>query len=140
MKAGATTIWERWDALRPDGSVPLAALGDGSGDSMVSYNHYAYGAVADWLHRTVAGLAPDAEDPGYHHVIVRPRPGGGITSAEASLDTRYGATRVAWNVDETGTFRLDVTIPPNAYATVFLPGDEAGTRVGSGEHHFERSD
>ena len=61
--AGATTIWERWDALRPDGSVDLDAMGGGSNDSMVSFNHYAYGAVAEWLHTTVAGIAPDADRP-----------------------------------------------------------------------------
>src|SRR5204862_5168942 len=117
------TIWERWDALRADGSVPMEALGGGSEAGMVSYNHYAYGAVADWLHRTVAGLAPDPDDPGYHHVIVRPQPGGRLTSAEATLATRYGPIRVEWAIDarDGGTFQLDVTIPPNASATVYLP-------------------
>jgi len=117
--AGATTIWERWDALRPDGSVPNEGLG-GAGAGMVSYNHYAYGAVADWLHRTLAGLAPDPDDPGYRHVIVRPQPGGGITHASAVLKTRYGPTSVAWRIED-NTFTLDVEIPPGARATVTLP-------------------
>jgi alpha-L-rhamnosidase len=125
--AGATTIWERWDALREDGSVPLEALG-GTGSSMVSFNHYAYGAVAHWLHTTVAGLRPGA--PGYRHVTVAPKPGGGIRSARAGLTTRYGPTAVAWRIDDHG-FVMDVTIPPGATATVVLP-DATSYEVGSG--------
>ena len=121
MLAGATTIWERWDALRPDGSVPLESLGGGSGASMVSFNHYAYGAVAQWLHATVAGLRPDPDDPGYHHVLVEPRPGGGLTHASASLHTRYGQTSVAWHLDDQGGLHVDVELPPNTSATVTLP-------------------
>ena len=133
--AGATTIWERWDALRPDGSVPMAALGGGSGASMVSFNHYAYGAVADWLHGTVAGLRPDPEDPGYHHVLVEPRPGGGLTSASASLRSRFGDTSVSWRLDDGGALAVDIVVPPNTSATVTLP-DRAPVRVGSGRHTF----
>jgi alpha-L-rhamnosidase len=135
--AGATTIWERWDALRPDGSVPMAALGTGSGDSMVSFNHYAYGAVAEWLHTTVAGLRPNPDDPGYHHVLVEPRPGGGLTSASASVRSRYGVVSVAWRLEGEGdgTLRVELSVPPNASATVVLPGREP-MRVGSGDHTF----
>jgi alpha-L-rhamnosidase len=131
--AGATTIWERWDGLRPDGSVPLAALGTGSGASMVSYNHYAYGAVADWMHSTVAGLRPDPADPGYHHLLVEPRPGGGLTHASASLQTRFGRAAVAWRVDDGGALHVDVEVPPNTSATITLPGQQP-VRVGSGSH------
>jgi alpha-L-rhamnosidase len=130
--AGATTIWERWDALREDGSVPLGSLDIGSGSSMVSYNHYAYGAVAEWLHTTVAGLRPDPDDPGYHHFFVEPRPGGGLTHASASLDTRYGRASVAWRLDD-GALRVEIEVPPNTSATVTLPGAEP-RRVGSGTH------
>jgi len=130
--AGATTIWERWDALRPDGSVVMDALG--TGGSMVSFNHYAYGAVAEWLHTTVAGLRPDPDDPGYHHVLVEPRPGGGITSAAASLGTRYGRAAVAWWLDD-GALHVEVVVPPNTSATVTLPG-RGPVRVGSGTHTF----
>jgi alpha-L-rhamnosidase len=133
--AGATTIWERWDALRPDGSVPMAALGGGSGSSMVSYNHYAYGAVADWLHGTVAGLRPDPDDPGYHHLLIEPRPGGGLTAASASLQTRFGRAAVSWDVDDGGALRVEVEVPPNTSATVTVPGAEP-VRVGSGTHTF----
>jgi alpha-L-rhamnosidase len=133
--AGATTVWERWDALREDGSVPLEALGVGSGASMVSFNHYAYGSVADWLHTTVAGLRPDPDDPGYHHVVVEPRPGGGLTSASATLRTRYGVTAVAWALDGDGVLRVDLELPPNTAATVTLPGGPA-RRLGSGRHRI----
>lgn len=134
--AGGTTIWERWDALREDGSVPTEGLGD-SGSGMVSFNHYAYGAVAEWLHRTVAGLSPDPDDPGYRHVIVQPRPGGGLTHASADVDSRYGRVAVAWRLEGDG-FALDVEIPPNATATVTLP-DGVVERVGSGRRSFTAS-
>jgi alpha-L-rhamnosidase len=135
VKAGATTIWERWDALRPDGSVPIEALGGGPGAGMVSFNHYAYGCVADWLHRTVAGLAPDPDEPGFRHVIVAPKPGGRLTSASASLRSRYGPTSVAWRIDG-GRFSLEVVVPPNAHATVTLP-DGSVSEMGSGPRTFD---
>ncbi|HVT76589.1 MAG TPA: family 78 glycoside hydrolase catalytic domain [Acidimicrobiales bacterium] len=133
--AGATTIWERWDALREDGSVPLGSLDIGSGNSMVSYNHYAYGAVAEWLHTAVAGLRPDPDDPGYHHFFVEPRlDGHRLTHASASLQTRYGTAAVRWRLDG-DQLRVDVEVPPNTSATVTLP-DGSTQRVGSGVHAF----
>ena len=129
--AGGTTIWERWDALREDGSVPTEGLG-GVGRGMVSFNHYAYGAVADWLHRTVAGIAP--ADPGYRHVLVEPKPGGGLTHARASLNSRYGTIATAWRIED-DRFVLDVTIPPNATATVNLPSGTSHD-ITSGDHTF----
>ncbi|HYZ91337.1 MAG TPA: family 78 glycoside hydrolase catalytic domain [Actinomycetota bacterium] len=131
--AGATTIWERWDALREDGSVATDALG-GLGRGMVSFNHYAYGAVAEWLHRTVAGLSFDPEVPGYRHIVIEPRPGGGLTHAAASLRTRFGDASVAWRL-EGDVLRVDALIPPNTSATVTLPEREP-MRVGSGRHAF----
>jgi alpha-L-rhamnosidase len=132
--AGGTTIWERWDALREDGSVPTDALG-GASQGMVSFNHYAYGAVAEWLHRTVAGLSFDRDEPGYRHIIVQPRPGGGITEASASLDTRYGRAGVAWCLVENDQIHVSVEVPPNTSATVHLPG-QGPTIVGSGRWSF----
>ena len=75
---GATTIWERWDSMLPDGTI--------NPGEMTSFNHYALGAVADWMHRTIGGLAP--LEPGYAKVLVAPRPGGGLTWCRAGLDTR----------------------------------------------------
>ena len=135
--AGATTIWERWDALRPDGSVPMGSLETGSGSSMVSFNHYAYGAVAEWMHSTIAGLRLDPDDPGYHHFFVAPRPGGGLTSASATQLTRYGRASVAWTLGDDGSsLRVEVEVPPNTSATVTLPGGPSPVRVGSGTHTF----
>ncbi len=99
---GATTVWERWDAIRPDGSIhpgvmaPLPGAEDGGeGGHMLSFNHYAYGAVVDWVYRTVAGLAPDITSPGYRRVIVAPRPDESITFCKASLDAPQGPVSIA---------------------------------------------
>jgi alpha-L-rhamnosidase len=123
---GATTIWERWDSLLPDGSV--------NPGEMTSFNHYALGAVADWLHRRVGGLAPAA--PGYRQLDVRPRPGGGLTRARAQHITPYGLAECAWNI-EGGQIEVVVVVPPNATASITLPGDDAKPiEVGSGTHRW----
>ncbi len=123
---GATTIWERWDSMLPDGSI-------NPGD-MTSFNHYAFGAVADWLHRTVAGLAPAA--PGYRRLRVAPRPGPGLTSAAATHETPYGTAAVAWSLSAGTSFELEVTVPPNTTAEIVLPDGSAPVEVGSGRHSF----
>ena len=92
---GATTVWERWDSMLPDGSI--------NPGEMTSFNHYALGAVADWMHRTVAGLAPLA--PGYAAVRFAPRPGGGLTWAAASLETRHGLVAIRWELTPTASCR-----------------------------------
>jgi alpha-L-rhamnosidase len=123
---GATTIWERWDSLLPDGSV--------NPGEMTSFNHYALGAVADWLHRTVAGLAPGA--PGYRQLEIRPLPGGGLTGARARHRTPYGEAEVAWEITA-GEIAVTVTVPPNATARVTLPlSDAAPIEVESGMHRW----
>lgn len=125
---GATTIWERWDGLLPDGSP--------NPGEMLSFNHYAYGAVADWLHRYIAGLAP--LEPGYRRLLVRPRPGGGLTRASAALRTPYGRAEVSWRVDG-DQLATEVVVPPNATARVDLPGADDVVDVGSGAHYFTSS-
>lgn len=123
---GATTIWERWDSLLPDGSV--------NPGEMTSFNHYALGAVADWLHRTVGGLAPGAA--GYRHLIINPHPGGGLTSACARHLTPYGLAEASWQLKEE-QIAVTVIVPPNATATVTLPGsDMPPIEVASGKHHW----
>ena len=123
---GATTIWERWDSLRPDGSV--------NPDQMTSFNHYALGAIADWLHRVVGGLAPAA--PGYRHLDVRPQPGGGLTYARARHMTPYGIAESSWAIKE-GQIEVVVVVPANATASVTLPGGKATPiEVGSGTHRW----
>lgn len=113
VKQGATTVWERWDGLRPDSSFQDAGMN--------SLNHYAYGAVGDWLYRTVAGLNDDPAEPGYRHVIVRPRPGPGFNFAKATLMTPYGLASSGWRL-ENGRMTVTVRVPPNAHGTVVLPG------------------
>jgi alpha-L-rhamnosidase len=113
VKQGATTVWERWDGLRPDSSFQDAGMN--------SLNHYAYGAVGDWLYRTVAGLNDDPTEPGYRHVIVRPRPGPGFNFAKATLMTPYGLASSGWRL-ENGRMTVTVRVPPNAHGTVVLPG------------------
>ncbi|WP_329140425.1 glycoside hydrolase family 78 protein [Streptomyces sp. NBC_00670] len=122
---GATTVWERWDSMLPDGSV--------NPGEMTSFNHYALGAVADWMHRTVAGLAPAA--PGYRRLRVRPRPGGGLTHACAAHDTPYGRAEVSWS--RTGSeLRVRVTVPHGTTALIDLPGRAAPEEAGPGTHLF----
>jgi alpha-L-rhamnosidase len=122
---GATTIWERWDSMLPDGSI-------NSGE-MTSFNHYALGAVADWLHRSVAGLAPAA--PGYKKLEIRPILGGNFTHARASHITPYGLASVAWKI-ENNQFELELTVPANTSASVFLPASTTPFEVGSGSHRW----
>jgi alpha-L-rhamnosidase len=125
---GATTIWERWDAIKPDGSLHRTG--------MTSLNHYALGAVATWLHRVVAGLAP--VEPGYRRIRVAPQPGGGLTHAAATHDTSYGRARSAWAIGDDGQFVLEASVPEGASAQVVLPRHPAGRieEVGPGEHRW----
>lgn len=123
----ATTIWERWDSMRPDGTI--------NPGGMTSFNHYALGAVADWMHRTVAGLAP--ADPGYKRIIFAPKPGGDLTSASACHLTPHGEAAVSWQImDDTVT--LDVTVPEGTSAEIVLPlhPEKLVLEVGPGEHHW----
>jgi alpha-L-rhamnosidase len=110
---GATTIWERWDGIKPDGSFQAA--------SMNSYNHYAYGAIGEWMYRVMAGLEIDETAPGYRHMLIQPRPGGSFAEARARHETPYGPATSAWTLAG-GRFTLTVDVPPNAAATVRLPG------------------
>jgi alpha-L-rhamnosidase len=124
---GATTIWERWDAMLPDGSI--------NPGEMTSFNHYALGGVADWMHRTIGGIAPDA--PGYKRLRVAPVPGRGVARAASTLRTPYGRASCAWSVQGTDV-TLEVEVPPNTSATVVRPGrDDEPLQVLSGTHHWE---
>ncbi|MCI3274237.1 glycoside hydrolase family 78 protein [Streptomyces cylindrosporus] len=125
---GATTVWERWDSMLPDGSV--------NPGEMTSFNHYALGAVADWLHRTVAGL--EAAEPGWRRLRVAPVPGGGLTFAKAAHETPYGRAESGWRTDG-DTLVVEVLVPPNTRAEVQLPGDGDPFEVGSGRHTFRRA-
>jgi alpha-L-rhamnosidase len=112
VKQGATTIWERWDGQKPDGSF--------QDKGMNSFNHYAYGAIGEWMYRVMAGIEIDPARPGYKHILIQPQPGGGFTSAKASHQTVYGKVSSAWTLKD-GKFDLAVEVPANTRATVRLP-------------------
>ena len=120
---GATTIWERWDSMLPDGSI--------NPGSMTSFNHYAFGAVADFLHRRVAGLAPGS--PGYETIDVRPLVGGGLTWASARHRTPRGEAAVRWERDG-DRFAIEVTVPAGATARIHLPDGSDPIEVAEGTH------
>jgi len=122
---GATTVWERWDAILPDGSIHAGDMSAGStdeGGSMLSFNHYAYGAMIDWVYRTVAGLAPAA--PGYRVTRVAPRPAAGMDHAAASIDTAYGTLSIDWRLSD-GDFGATLVVPFGVTAELDLPVTEA---------------
>lgn len=125
---GATTIWERWDSMLPDGTI--------NPGEMTSFNHYAFGAIGDWLHRVVAGLAP--AEAGYRRIRIEPRPLAGLEHASAEHLTPYGRARAGWRRSD-GTVRVEAVIPPNTTATVVLP-DGRTHEVGSGAHAWEVAD
>jgi alpha-L-rhamnosidase len=152
VKNGATTIWERWDGIKPDKSF--------EDPEMNSFNHYAYGAIGDWMYRVIAGINTDESSPGFHKIIIAPHPGGKLTSTQAELETLYGKVKSAWSIDN-GIFTLDVIVPPNTTAQIVLPsvtdqitesgldintekeitgiqkiGNDAQLNVGSGTYHF----
>ncbi|MCA9955159.1 MAG: hypothetical protein KC434_10600, partial [Anaerolineales bacterium] len=123
---GATTIWERWDSLLPDGSV--------NPGKMTSFNHYALGAVADWMHRTIGGLAPAAA--GYRHLTMQPQPGGGLTQASTRHQTPYGLASCAWEI-EAGQITVAVEVPPNSTAEIILTGQTETVQVKAGKHRWQ---
>ncbi|HET7689811.1 MAG TPA: family 78 glycoside hydrolase catalytic domain [Nocardioidaceae bacterium] len=121
---GATTVWERWDSMLPDGTI--------NPGEMTSFNHYALGAVADWMHRTIGGLA--ALEPGYGRVLVAPQPGGGITWATTRLETPRGPVEVRWRQDD-GGLQVHTSLPEGVTGVLRLPGlPDAELASGTHEH------
>jgi len=108
---GATTIWEHWDGIKEDGSF--------WSKDMNSFNHYAYGAIGDWLYRVVCGIGASAKSPGYKHINICPKPGLGLDFAEAKLQTMYGEVKSKWHKSEEKV-EISVTIPANTTATIAL--------------------
>ena len=153
VKMGATTIWERWDGIKPDSTFQTPGMN--------SFNHYAYGAIGDWMYRVMVGLDTDSESVGYKKITIKPNVGGGFTHASATYDTRFGTLSSGWKIDG-GKLAVDAIIPPNTTATIYLPaanesditeggkklslikdikvgGTENGKvilKVGSGTYHF----
>jgi len=112
VKQGATTIWERWDGIKPNGSFQDPKLN--------SFNHYAYGAIGEWMYRVMAGLEIDPQHPGYKHFLVQPKPGGGFTNVKLTHQTMFGEITINWEI-KAGHFILDLHIPANTSSTVTLP-------------------
>jgi len=109
---GATTIWERWDGMKPDSTFQSVGMN--------SFNHYAYGAIGNWMYTTVAGINFDEENPGYKHIIISPQPGGTLTYANAYHHSMYGKISSGWKL-EGGKLTIEVQIPHNTTATIILP-------------------
>jgi alpha-L-rhamnosidase len=154
VKMGATTIWERWNGIRTDGSFEPA--------SMNSFNHYAYGAIGDWMYRVMVGIDTYEDGVGYQHIKIEPHVGGSFTYASASLKTYYGTVSSGWKLNG-DIIQIDAVIPPNTHATVILPvksrteitengktltddiktsvsennGNSIQVEIGSGTYHFE---
>ena len=121
IKKGATTIWESWDGIKPDGKV-----------GNLSYNHYAFGSVFDWVYRNISGIRK--QSAGYQKIMIKPEPDETMTWARSSFKSVYGEIVSDWK-KENGTFRLRVRIPCNTYATVILL-DGKLHEIGSGTYEF----
>jgi alpha-L-rhamnosidase len=121
---GATTVWERWDSMLPDGSI--------NPGEMTSFNHYALGAMVDWLYKMVAGIRPAM--PGYGRLLLQPTPGPGLDWAKGSLVTRHGTVESGWRRTDSG-IAVDVVVPAGVEAEVVLPDGSRHT-VGAGSHAF----
>jgi alpha-L-rhamnosidase len=124
VKMGATTIWERWDGQKPDSTFQTPGMN--------SFNHYAYGAIGDWLYRKMVGIDTYEDGVGYKHIKIRPHIGGGFTFASASLLTYYGKLSNGWKIEE-NKLLMDVEIPVNTKATVFIPASQSTDITESGK-------
>jgi alpha-L-rhamnosidase len=110
VREGATSMWERWDGWTPEKGFEDIAMN--------SFNHYAFGSVGEFLYRFVAGI--DTDGPGFHRILIQPRPGGTLTGARASYDAITGKIESGWRI-EAGQLLVDAVVPPNTTATVHLP-------------------
>jgi alpha-L-rhamnosidase len=126
VKKGATTIWERWNSILPNGEF------DTSG--MNSLNHYAYGSIGEWMYRKLAGI--NQLEPGYKRILIKPQFIKGITSVEATFNSVYGEIKSAWTCRDY-KIKVDVVIPANTTALIYLPEKENPLEVSSGPYHFE---
>jgi hypothetical protein len=127
LSRGGTTIWERWDGIRPDGSLQDAGMN--------SINHYALGSIGDWLYDEVGGLAP--AEPGYRKLLVAPSTGE-LTSASTQVKSTYGSARTAWSNDAAGRLTIDVDVPANTRAEVHVPLGDGQQVLESGKPAAEQ--
>jgi alpha-L-rhamnosidase len=124
VKMGATTIWERWDGQKPDSSFQTPGMN--------SFNHYAYGAIGDWMYRIITGMDTYDDGPGYKKIRIQPHPGGNLSFANADYETLYGKLSVHWKMED-GKIMMDVEIPVNTTATIYVPAGSAGSVNESGK-------
>lgn len=110
---GATTVWERWNSLLPNGKL--------SDISMNSLNHYAYGSIVEWMYRWVCGLNPDETAPGFARAVLTPRPGKGLDFAKTRVRTASGVYESGWKRQDDGSIRYDFRVPFNCEARLELP-------------------
>lgn len=124
---GATTMWERWNSYTLEGGFSKSI-------EMNSFNHYAYGAVGEWMYRHMAGIAPDYDQPGFSHIILKPSfdPARRINDVDASFASNYGSIKSAWKTAEDGTYTYTVTIPANTTATLTLPASSENMNLYEG--------
>ncbi|KAH8666985.1 bacterial alpha-L-rhamnosidase, partial [Xylariales sp. PMI_506] len=129
---GATTTWERWNSMLPDGSI--------NPGQMTSFNHYALGSVANWLHENIGGIS--VAEPGWRVFRAKPLPGGTIRNAQIRYESPYGLIECSWSVDDQSIFSMKLVIPPNSSAWVVLPEkkenhlSDHGTLFSSGHYEF----
>ncbi|MDF2791666.1 MAG: alpha-L-rhamnosidase [Neobacillus sp.] len=133
IKRGATTVWEHWDSIKPDGSF--------WSDQMNSFNHYAYGSIGNWMYKVVAGLDMDAASPAYKRIKIEPKFAGiSFTHAKAAYESMYGKIRSSWHLTQEEV-EIEVEIPANTSAEILLPHaqlsdvTEGGLRLGSSDIH-----
>ena len=139
---GATTIWERWDGIKPNGDFNIkgAFSADDDTQMMNSFNHYAYGAIGDWMYKVVAGINSDEKQVGYKKIIIKPTVGGNLTNASAWHESMYGTIKSSWKIED-GKVITKVEIPANTTAIVYVPnlnGEYKKHEIGSGQYTFER--
>ena len=125
ISKGATTVWEHWDGIKPDGTMWST--------DMNSFNHYAYGAVADWMYGAAAGINSDPDRPGFEHIIFRPVTDRRLDFVKASIDTRRGTVASEWR-RENGRIKYIFTVPEGCCASVIIGGEKH--EVGAGTHEF----
>ncbi|HNV29763.1 MAG TPA: family 78 glycoside hydrolase catalytic domain [Cyclobacteriaceae bacterium] len=117
VKMGATTIWERWDGIKPDGTFQTPGMN--------SFNHYAYGAIGDWMYRIVTGIDTEESSPGYKSIVIKPHLDNRLTHASSEYKTGYGLIKSAWKTTDQA-ITLEVEVPANTKATIYIPAGSAG--------------
>ncbi len=143
VNLGATTIWERWDSVLPDGKINPAGMN--------SLNHYAYGSIVEWMYQYMVGLKPDETAPGFQHAIIAPKPNWRLKHVSGEYHSVVGRYEVKWSILDDGRLDFKFTIPFNGKATIILPnaiidqidvdekakyGDDVKLQVDSGIYHF----